>query len=530
MKPLLVLAAALPALAAAQPGDPLRFTLRPELLELSNCVAQPGAVPLRLATNANLEIVDWSAAASTNRQPGEFFIRFTNPTPVGSVILYGAEEAYFQSSNSWKRIDAGPEAGRKLQFLPLPAGTVPEAIKLVVSPAALSAAGGKPALFQATLPFATLVPIRLANTAPDAMVSASGLPEGSAQSLVDGVVDAKRSLPLPAWVALTWNAPRTFRGIAVYRGSEEQGWSGGAVEAFTGTGEPRGARGSNDWRVIRGRSTMPGQFRGNELFVCPPTTTRAVRLISTNTLERAGLGEIAVLRDLGTEPWPAGKVLVPVEKSLTVPRVAPNRITVDGDVNDWPAARTNGFALAFDETRLYLLYQALGDAARFANAGTNLHELFHTGDAVDVMLQTRPGLDARRAAPGPGDVRFLFSTFQDRAVCVLYDFHADDLLVLPVSFRSAARTVECDKVAELKDARVELRRTPSALTLEASVPLKSIRLDPTALKQTRGDFGRIFATPPRRACWANENPAPPGNLAAGAEIHPATWGVLRFGE
>src|SRR5262249_48279597 len=157
----------------------------------------------------------------------------------------------------------------------------------------------------------------------------------------------------------------------------------------------------------------------------------------------------------------------------TVPRVSPGRIQVDGRDADWPAGRTNGFALAWDEQRLYLLYHATGAEAAFENRGTNVQELFHTGDALDLQLQTRTGLGADRTNPVPGDIRLVFSMLAGKPVCVLYEYHADDLLLLPVTFKGSGGTVSCDKVAPIPDALVEVRRADQELTIEASVPLKA---------------------------------------------------------
>jgi hypothetical protein len=106
-------------------------------------------------------------------------------------------------------------------------------------------------------------------------------------------------------------------------------------------------------------------------------------------------------------------------------------------------------------------------------------------------------------------------------------------LVLSVGFKSAGRTVNCDKVAVISDARIEIKRGTGELTLEASVPLKSIHLDPNALTETRGDVVRILRPsgvkgPAVRRSWADPDAAPFNDLASGAEISTAAWGVLRF--
>jgi hypothetical protein len=55
----------------------MRFSLRPDQLAISKCLAQPGSVPIPLvATNLNLEVADWATAAASTKQPGEFLLVF----------------------------------------------------------------------------------------------------------------------------------------------------------------------------------------------------------------------------------------------------------------------------------------------------------------------------------------------------------------------------------------------------------------------------------------------------------------------
>ncbi len=89
-------------------------------------------------------------------------------------------------------------------------------------------------------------------------------------------------------------------------------------------------------------------------------------------------------------------------KVYTVRRCEKGVITVDGKDGDWPGERLNGFALAWDAERLYVLFRGRDDRATFENKGANLVELFKSGDVVDVMLQTRPGLAAGRCFEDAG--------------------------------------------------------------------------------------------------------------------------------
>lgn len=526
----------------------LRFSLRPGALALSACVAQPGQVPLLLGSDqGNLEIVDWSAAPQRTNHVGEFVLRFTAPTAVGSVVAYEPGEIRYLASNVWHRLPPEAEAGRKLQVLPLPPAALVEALQFRAAAGPVAGEGESEQRFQATLPFVTLLPIRLLNLAQDARVKSSSREAGAdPQSLVDGWIEMNRALAperpasltngaSPGWVMLAWDQPRSFRGLALFHSSISAGPGQSRVEIFTGDGSPEAADGTNGWKELPMRATAPGRFRANEFRVAPQLVeSRAVRLVNTGGVTQVRLGEIAVLHALGNSPVPSAAAK-PQAKSWTLPEVAPGSIRVDGRDDDWPPARTQGMAMACDADRLYLLYQAQGEAARFENHGTNASELFHTGDALDLQLQTRAGLDPQRSAAAPGDLRLLFSFLDHKAVCVLYEVQTDDLLVLPVVFKSTAGSIAFDNVAVVAEARVEVRREPGRLTLEASVPLKTCRLSPKTVPEIRGDVGRIFsarseAGGPGRVYWSNPSTNAPADLAGGAELHPRWWGTLRFGK
>lgn len=542
---LLVLAVSAGTTSAQSPPPLARFSIRTDALALSNCVAQPGGVRLQLVPESpSLEILDWSTPPATNRTV-EFTVSFRAPTPVGSIITYDGGEVSFLASGVWQQLDPGTDAGRRLQVLPLPPGAAVEAVKFLVPAAPLPAADGKAGQFKATLPFATFIPIRAVNIAMDATVAvSSGTPGARPGMLIDGEVDARQNFSTvrhdallspttSEWVMLSWSAPRPIRGLAFLRGSEDAGFGGSRIEVFTGPGDPSASRGTNDWVEVSGRSTSPGRFRANQFFVSMrPFEARAVRITSTGQVDRVSVGEIAVFPDLAAAPAASAFATAEV-KALTVPKVATNAITIDGRADDWPTQRVDGFALAVDVAHLHLLYQASGDLARFENAGTNINELFHTGDAVELQLQTQAEAALQRPAPARGDLRLVFSMHEGKPVCVLYDYSAEDLLLVPVQFKSAGRVTECDKVSHLASARVEMRREGSTLTLEASVPLAALGLRLDSMKETRGDLGRVVGAPDRpaavrRVYWSNRHAPPAGDLAAEAALQPAQWGIFRF--
>jgi hypothetical protein len=288
-----------------------RFGLPAQVLDITNSLAQPGSVRPPVSTNNTLEIVNWQAALSSSNQPGEFVLKLAQPLPVGTIVTYEPGEASFMVSNQWRRLSVGQEEGRKLQILPLPPAEVVEALKFVVPARATNEK------YQATLPFVTLLPVRLLNISLDAQVRASSPQAGvSPQTLLDGIIDPKRNFSAsrrdrqpaePAWIELSWKEPRTLRGMILLRGSEDPRASL-IVEAFTSTNALPSAWTTNGWETVRGRWTSPGTFRGDEFFVAlSRLSARALRLSSINELDQIGLGEIVVLRELGLEPAPAGK-------------------------------------------------------------------------------------------------------------------------------------------------------------------------------------------------------------------------------
>ena len=218
-----------------------------------------------------------------------------------------------------------------------------------------------------------------------------------------------------------------------------------------------------------------------------------------------------------------------------VERAKAGQINIDGNDREWPEQRIDGFALMWDEQNLYVLYRGRDDRAVFENKGENPLELFKTGDTVDVMLQTRPGLDPARTEAGDGDIRLLFAMFRGTPVCVLYDFRIPGHTGQRVPFSSPWRTVWCDRVAILDSAVVKVSRRGNEFTLEAAVPLKDIHLDPAALRETRGDVGRVYSdqtgsAAASRVYWSNKNTAIMSDLPSEAALQPNLWGLFRFAQ
>ena len=315
--------------ARTQPDQPMMFSLRPNTLAFSNCVASPGHVPIPLeAAAASLEIVDWATAPAPHDETGEFLIRFEQPVSVGSLLAYEPGDISYLSGGEWKSLAAGDQAARGLQVVPFPEGVAVQAVKLSQNPRLQRQPGTAAPAYQAIVPFLTLVPLRLANVAAQAAVTVSSADKPSEgfqpkpwvnqpDTLVDGYIDARQNFSTakrdvaitadnPEWVVLSWDDVQSIRGLALFRGSAEKGFGALVIERYAGDGDPRFARGADAWRTVVPVKTAPGRFASNQFFVFPaPVQTRALRLTSTGGVSQVSLAEICALRDISVAPLPA---------------------------------------------------------------------------------------------------------------------------------------------------------------------------------------------------------------------------------
>ncbi|MDX9866756.1 MAG: hypothetical protein RBT78_02410 [Kiritimatiellia bacterium] len=285
------------------------------------------------------------------------------------------------------------------------------------------------------------------------------------------------------------------------------------------------------------------KIRGNDgrdryTYVCGKNHCSVVELTGLDKVRRlaGGVFEVTPAQIAAAQEQRQRAALRTAQpKIYNVHRVTDGRVKVNGRADEWPGGeRIDGFALAYDAANLYVLYQGRDDRATFENKGVNPLELFKTGDVLDVMLQTRRGLDVRRTEAGPGDIRLSFAMFEGEPRCVLYDFKAPGFQGQRVPFSSPWRTVWCDRAAILKEAQVAVTRRGQEVVLEAAVPLEAIGLDPAALGETRGDVGRVLSdqTGTRaasRVYWANKNTVIMSDLPSEAALQPNLWGLFRFG-
>jgi hypothetical protein len=232
---------------------------------------------------------------------------------------------------------------------------------------------------------------------------------------------------------------------------------------------------------------------------------------------------------------------VPEVKSAPKPVLAATWLAkapvVDGDLSDWkmPDGATldggNGHtaevALGRDAANLYLAYR-VHEPNPMRNGGSDWQTLFTTGDCVDLMLQTDPKADPHRRAAAAGDERLLFSEFQGQPIAVLYRPVAPGAGT-PVSLSTAS----FDEIIKLDSAKVAIQRdaTHGFYTLEASVPLKDIHLDPKSADDVRGDVGVVYAddsghSRSQRLYYYNQQTAMVNDLPTEARLQPDQWGKI----
>lgn len=302
------------SLSASWAQNTGRFTLRPELLALPECVAQPGAVPIPLSTNTlNLEVLDWRTAPTATNQAGEFVLRLKQPVRLGTVLAYEPGQISWSLSNRWTPLSPGADAARKLQVVALPPNQLVDGLRFVVPAQPTSATVGPGQTFQATLPFVALFPPRIVNVAPEARVTVSSRDQSAAAGpnqpalLNDGVVEARSNFKMAPrdtnapsgsgeWVVLSWEQPRKLRGVALFRGEQDAGFEEMGIDLFSGQGDPQAAATtSGAWQFADGIMAPPGRFRGMQFFVFyGAAETRGLRVRSLGGARQAGLGEIAV--------------------------------------------------------------------------------------------------------------------------------------------------------------------------------------------------------------------------------------------
>jgi len=219
-------------------------------------------------------------------------------------------------------------------------------------------------------------------------------------------------------------------------------------------------------------------------------------------------------------------------KIYAVGRAGADDIKIDGKDDEWPKERIDGFALAYDDKNLYVMFKGRDSRATFKNNAVDFMDIFKHGDVVDVKLQTSASAKPGRSKAGPGDIRLSFAMFGGKPTCILYDYDVPEIK-RGRSFSSPWRSEWIDRVVVIPEAKIKVARTRGDYCLEAAVPLKLIHLDPKALGSTRGDVGRVLSdqtgtAAAARAYWANKNTNIVSDVPSEAALQPNLWGLFVF--
>ncbi len=228
----------------------------------------------------------------------------------------------------------------------------------------------------------------------------------------------------------------------------------------------------------------------------------------------------------------ANEHLIP--RSYTIRRI--KDCVIDGKDSEWPDKSVNGFKLAYDDQKLYVYYSGHDNKAVFQNSATqsNYSECFKTGDVLDVMLQTVPDLPIKRTNAMKGDIRLSLAMVDNQPTLVMYDY------VIPntpksqkFSFSSPWRTVFVDDVKIIQNADIKVIRQKDSYSVEVSIPLSEIHLNPSSGLQVSGDVGRVLSdqtgsTRIDRIYWSNPNTRVVADVPSETELQPNLWGKFIF--
>jgi hypothetical protein len=231
-----------------------------------------------------------------------------------------------------------------------------------------------------------------------------------------------------------------------------------------------------------------------------------------------------------------------VTREVSVPRIQdPPRI--DGRNNDWktPAQvqwdKKGSFhvrtSIAYDDRNLYLCYNVL-DASPWSNTGKDVTLLFKTGDSVDLQLGTDSTADPKRTGPVPGDIRVLIAPFNGKPTAVIYRHRLKNPAgAKPVTFTSPWRSEKVEDVQVLSDAQVAVDVQADSYSVEAAIPLASLRLGALTDVNLRADVGVLYGDlsgtiTQLRNYWSNQATNLVNDVPGEIMLTPERWGVLRF--
>ncbi len=184
-----------------------------------------------------------------------------------------------------------------------------------------------------------------------------------------------------------------------------------------------------------------------------------------------------------------------------------------------------------DATHLHLEYR-VQDNSPWTNNGRDWTKLFATGDSIDVQFATDPTADPARRSPVAGDKRLLVAPFDGKPVAVLYE-HRKAGGENPIEFTSPWRGEKVDNVRRLPEAKIEVKTSGGGYIVKASVPLKSLGLDPRPDASYHFDFGVTYGDAAGtdtnlRSYWSNTSTGLVDDIPGEIMLSPNLWGRVTF--
>ncbi|QSR88581.1 hypothetical protein IT6_09485 [Methylacidiphilum caldifontis] len=184
----------------------------------------------------------------------------------------------------------------------------------------------------------------------------------------------------------------------------------------------------------------------------------------------------------------------------------------------------------FDKDYIYIGFKNVLDDSPMINRGIDPTKLFKTGDAVVFDIRTKNENSKNTNEVEEGDIRLLFSVFQEKPIAILYRYKKEGA-TNPVAFASPIGVTKVDEVVQLKDAKILLEKDQKAYSLYASIPLKDINFSPKTGTVYRGDFGVIYSDKSGqndvlRMFWSNKTTGMVNDLSIEAAINPSSWGFF----
>lgn len=189
-------------------------------------------------------------------------------------------------------------------------------------------------------------------------------------------------------------------------------------------------------------------------------------------------------------------------------------------------------AARWDAEHLYVTW-FINDRTPWQNKATAVEEMYIHGDTVDLQLAADPKANAKRAEPGPGDLRLSIGNFRGKPTAVLYRKVASEKKPFTFSSGVVAEYI-MDYVSVEPSVKVQASPHGHAYTVHATIPWAVLGITPKAGLELQGDFGATFGgagggRTRLRVHWNNQHTGIVDDAVFELKMQPNYWGrmVLR---